>query len=527
MAFGQAGQGSRQLGQGDTLMALHARVRLGWLALCLPISAVAAGQADLPLSREALFDLEPAVEKMPAAASGKAASAPDSKEALFDLAPGPSPAAAKETAAAKAALFGEVAPEPPKQDKTEAGWHGFVQGELAHTYASPAHWSKFAGRLELGRRGQLANGMQWKLGARLDYNAVYDIGDFYAAAVRRDQRAELHLRENYLDIPAGDWDFRLGRQHVVWGEMVGLFFADVVSAKDMREFVLQDFQLMRIPQWAARAEYFKDDFHAELIWIPFPSYDEVGKPGTGNVKGQYGSEFYGYPATPAGVVPVVLGERTPARRLGNTNFGLRLSKLTGGWDVAGFLYSSMDSSPTAYVVNKAGPVYRYELRHGRIRQAGATLAKDLGDVVLKAEAIYTGGRRYNVTDAADADGVVKQNTLDWVVGLDFNPGADTRLNVQLFQRIYFDHDPNILFDGKENGYSLLLNHKFAGTLEAEALLVRSLNRSDWMFRPKLIWNFERNWKWLFGVDVFGGPPTGLFGQFDAKDRMYTELRHDF
>jgi len=30
-----------------------------------------------------------------------------------------------------------------------------------------------------------------------------------------------------------------------------------------------------------------------------------------------------------------------------------------------------------------------------------------------------------------------------------------------------------------------------------------------------------------GVDVFGGPPTGLFGQYDQQDRVYSELRYDF
>jgi len=29
------------------------------------------------------------------------------------------------------------------------------------------------------------------------------------------------------------------------------------------------------------------------------------------------------------------------------------------------------------------------------------------------------------------------------------------------------------------------------------------------------------------VDVFTGPPTGLFGRFDDNDRVYFELRRDF
>lgn len=405
-------------------------------------------------------------------------------------------------------------------------WRGFFQGELAHTHGSPAHWSKLAGRLELGTQGSLGNGMQWKLSGRADYNAAYDITDHYATAVRENQRANFYLRENYLDISAGGWEYRLGRQHIVWGEMVGLFFADVVSAKDMREFILRDFQLMRIPQWAVRSEYFKDDFHAEIIWIPFPSYDEVGKP-YDPATGRSGSDFYAYPATPAGAIPVVLGESRPANRLNNTNYGLRLTHLSEGWDMSGFFYGSMASSPTAYLENTIGPLYQYRLRHDRIHQAGGTLAKDFGKFVLKAEAIYTGGRRYNVTDAADLDGVVKQNTLDWVVGLDFTPGVDTRLNTQFFQRVYFDHDPRIIPERLENGFSVMVNHKLTDTLEAEALLVRSLNRVDWMFRPKLNWSFEQNWKLSCGVDIFSGPATGIFGQFDDRDRVYTDLRYDF
>lgn len=497
----------------------------GILALGTPLLAAAQG-AEAPPSRDALFDLDPVKEKTAAPAPVAAPEMPASKDALFDLPPQNERATAPAKTESKDALFGDIPGASVKEEKQAAGWHGFFQGELARTYADPDHWSKATGRLELGKRGRLDNGMQYKISGRVDYNAVYDINDFYASVVRKDQRAEFHLRENYLDIASGDWEYRLGRQHIVWGEMVGLFFADVVSAKDMREFILQDFQLMRIPQWAARAEYFKDDFHAELIWIPFPSYDEIGKPGTLT---QSGSEFYAYPATPTGFTPMVLGETKPGNRLSNTNYGLRLSRLVNGWDMSGFLYSSMDSSPTAYVIDKTSipGVYQYQLRHQRTRQVGGTLAKDLGNFVLKAEAIYTGGRRYNVTDAADPDGVVKQNTLDWVLGLDFNPGADTRLNTQFFQRVYFDHNPNIIPDRAENGFSLLVNHKFSDALEAEALVVRSLNRSDWMFRPKLNWGFQPNWKLTFGLDVFGGPSTGIFGQFDAKDRVYTELRYDF
>ncbi len=57
-------------------------------------------------------------------------------------------------------------------------------------------------------------------------------------------------------------------------------------------------------------------------------------------------------------------------------------------------------------------------------------------------------------------------------------------------------------DKHENGYSLLLNSKyFHRTGKAQALLISSLNRSDWLLRPKVSWNFQQNWRWVLGADI--------------------------
>jgi hypothetical protein len=417
------------------------------------------------------------------------------------------------------ALFGDDQRRPISASKSP--WRGFVRGELAYTYADPAHWSKMMVRSELNAQGVLTENIKYRVGARVNYDFVYDAIDFFPPEVRRDQRVNFLLRENYLDFGAGDWDFRLGRQHIVWGEMVGLFFADVVSAKDLREFILPDFDVLRIPQWAARAEYFKGDFHAEAIWIPVPSYDNIGKPG---------AEFFpAAPPAPAGFATSYDNEQFPKRTLANSNYGLRLSTLRNGWDLSGFYYRSLDAQPTYYrqIVIGPQPAFAYQARHDRIDQFGGTLGKDLGSAVFKAEMVYTRGRGYSVLRASDEDGVVKQNTLDVVGGLDFALPSDTRLNVQLFERAFFDHDRDILFKRHETGFSLLLNGKLTERLEAEVLYIASLNRSDWMVRPRLIWDVHTNWRLIVGVDVFNGPPLGLFGQFDNRDRVYTEVRYSF
>lgn len=417
---------------------------------------------------------------------------------------------------AKMAAAGKPAPE------SGSGLRGFAQFELARTVARPDHWSKMLGRLEIGGTGRLGENVKWKLSARADYDAVFDVTNHYPGAVERDQRFNVMLRENYLDIGAGDWEFRLGRQHVIWGEMVGLFFADVVSARDMREFILPEFNLLRIPQWAARAEYFKGDFHGELLWIPVPTYDETGKPG---------AEFFPWQPdySDLGYTTLYRNERKPARKPSNGNYGLRAGWLNDGWDLSGFYYRSTDAAPTFYREVSTGPgTVTYEARHDRISQIGGTLAKDFGSVVLKAEGVHTKGRGLTVLRLADADGLARQNTFDWALGLDFALPAETRLNVQFFQSLITSaRDPDLIQDKRENGYSVLVNGKLAPRFEAEVLWVASLNRTDWMLRPKVNWMFERNWRFVVGADVFHGPPLGYFGRYSAQDRIYTELRYSF
>ena len=419
------------------------------------------------------------------------------------------------------ALFGDDLPVASPAKKTSGpGIDGFIQFEGARTTATPDHWSKLRTRADLGSKGKLGDGLKWKVGVRLDYDFVYGINDFYNSDVEHNQRTNYELRENYLDFSAWDWDFRVGRQHVVWGEMVGLFFADVVSARDMREFVLPEFDQLRTPQWAARAEYFMDDYHAELLWIPVATYDNIGKPG---------AEFYPYQPVPSGFNVRYAQEQKPERNTTNMNYGLRLSTLKNGWDVSAFYYRSTDATPTFYRQIEATPTptFVYQARHDRIHQFGGTVAKDLGSVVLKAEGVYTKGRSFTVLDASDSDGVARQNTLDWAAGLDFTLPAETRFNVQVFQRQFFNHNANLISDRTENGYSLLLNRKFGSNWEAQGIFISGLNRPDWLFRPKVSWDFQRNWRWVIGADVFNGSPLGLFGRYDQQDRMYSEVRYSF
>ena len=421
----------------------------------------------------------------------------------------------------KDALFG--APGTP-EEKPAVKVTGMFDGLGAYTYSEPSHWSRGVGRLGLAAQGAFSENVKWKLSGRVDGDIVYATSDFYLDPVKRNQRFSAIWGENYLDVSAGSWDFRLGAQQIIWGEVVGLFFADVVSAKDTREFLLPSFDLIRIPQWAARAEYFGGDSHVELIWIPIPTFDRIGKPG---------ADFYPAPLpspTPAAVAALFNDPETPSRNLGNSNYGVRVNTLVSGWDLAAFYYRSSSTQPTFYRLDTGTPAqpFVFQPRCDRIWQAGGTVSKDLGEMVLRAEVVYASGQGYSVTNLAVPQSVVHQSTFDYIVSVEFALPNDTRLNLQGFQRVFFDgggKDHVVRNDGF--GASIFLSTKWTDAFEPQVLYLQNFDHAGGLVRPRLNWMAARNATIAFGVDVFVGPSDGYFGRYNNRDRIYSEIRYDF
>jgi len=399
-------------------------------------------------------------------------------------------------------------------------WSGWIQADTAYAWRSPGHFTHLRTLGEIAGRGQWGEGFKWRLSARANLDGAYAWSDHYPRAVREDQRAWARLHEAYVDFSRGDWEFRIGKQNVVWGEMVGLFFADVVSAKDLRDTVLPEFDLIRIPQWAARAEWYRGDSHLELVWLPWPEVDDIGKPG---------AEFYPFPPRFDGFGFEIEGERRPSRRLSNSGLGIRLSTLVGGWDWTGFVYRAPDTQAAFFrsIVPGPTPTVVYEPRHEMVTRVGGTVSKDFDGIVFKAEAVYTRGRGFQELTLGPGDGVADLRTIDWIAGVDLTPADRWRVNAQFFQRAFLDHRREIGMKRYENGGSLLVSREITDRLAGEFLAITSLNRSDRLLRAMLTWAYDANLRFRAGVDVFAGHPLGMFGRFEDSDRVWAEARYTF
>lgn len=414
-----------------------------------------------------------------------------------------------------------AAPDSTPSDDKPRLVTGFWQNELGYAYAGSGYFSKWKNHLRLISKGQLSANVKWQIGGHLIFDPIFLLNDQYSDRVEDDQKLDGWLHETFLDISLGSWEIRLGRQNIVWGEAVGLFFADVISALDLREFVLPDFDIMRIPQWAVRAEYYSDDFHGELVYIPRMTPDEIGEPG---------AEFY--PLTldaPPGFDVRVLDENEPSELGEDYGLGTRLSYDLKGWDMAAFYFTSPDKSPAFERRIGLGPAPVIQLQpiHERIHQLGGTLAKGFGSTVIKSELVYTKDRLATVSDITDVDGLERIDELRILLGLDWSVG-DHYTNLQLFQTRFLDHLPSMLPDEEESGLSMLYRTTaLHPDLEGEALWIRSLNRNEWLLQAKLTWHIDAHWRGVVGTDIFDGPRQAFLGQYRDQDRVYCEMRYSF
>jgi len=398
---------------------------------------------------------------------------------------------------------------------------GRAAEEFAYRLHDPGDVSKLKTLGWLEGKYTLSEAVALRAAVRGWHDAVFDATDRYPANVERDQKTDVSLREALLTAGSGDFDVRVGRQQIVWGEAIGTFVTDIVNPKDFREFVLPDFSELRIPIWALDVTYrLADGISLEGVWTPDTRPNKLPKQGAEFQFARIPFRF----RNPVVRLPDDQDEFSLARSEG----GVRLSVLRGGWDLALIYYDQADKSPVFFqrrVAQPSGPdVIVIDLQHPRLHIVGATLGKSFEPVVVRAEAALSVGKRYETTDPLDADGVVRRDTLDWLVGVDYTWFDTVDTALQLSQKVLMGSATNLTRPGVAAEVTTSLSLRvttgfFDNTLNPTVLFVVGVNRGDLRVSPRLDYLVSDSVTLSVGADLFEGPRQTLYGQFDRNDRV--------
>jgi len=421
---------------------------------------------------------------------------------------------------ALAAPAGADEAEPPAWAKA-LRLRGRLAEEFAYRLHDPGDVSKLKTLGWLDGKYAFSESVAVRAGVRSWYDAVFEATDRYPANVERDQKTDLSLREALLIVGLGDLDVRLGRQQIVWGEAISTFVTDVVNPKDFREFVLPDFSELRIPIWALDATYrLAEGVSVEGVWTPDTRTNKLPKQGAEFQFARFPYRF----RNPVVRLPDDADEFSLARSEG----GVRLSVLRQGWDVALIYYDEADKSPVLFqrrVAQPPGPeVVVLDPQHPRLHIIGATLAKSFEPVVMRAEAALTLGKRYETANPLDPDGVVRRDTLDWLVGVDYTFFETVDTALQLSQKVLMGSATNLTRAGVAAQVTTSVTLRvttgfFDNTLNPTVLFVAGVNRGDFRLSPRIDYLVSGAVTLSVGADLFEGPHRTLYGQFDRNDRV--------
>ncbi|MBN2856859.1 MAG: hypothetical protein JXN63_00510 [Candidatus Delongbacteria bacterium] len=334
---------------------------------------------------------------------------------------------------------------------------------------------------------------------------------------------ELNLKEAYMDMYFDNFDLRIGKQQIIYGKADGIFITDVVSPKDLSEFILPEFDEIRIGITSAKLSYYKGNGIFELTWVPvftsntLPDASSIWRPASPDFS----------------VAPVFDYSGTDVEKeIENGEVFLRYSAMGSKIDyeiVAGHFFSD---DPVMNVYKEINPgtgqitAITIEPEHPRLSMGGGSFSLPVAGFVWRSEGAYYSGKMFQTKDPEEKNSLTEKDFLHYMTGLDYSL-FDTTLSTQFVQEAILDYDSFIEKDEFTSTLTFLAKKDFLREkLWLELFGYYGINEEDMLLRPKISYSFADGFDIITGANLFFGE-TGSFGQFDDNDMVYAKIKYSF
>ncbi len=337
---------------------------------------------------------------------------------------------------------------------------------------------------------------------------------------------DFRLREIYLDLYFKSVDIRIGKQQIVWGKADGVFITDIVSPLNLTEFLLPDFDEIRIGVYAAKVDFYFGNSTIEAIWKPIYAGNELPPPG---------SIWYKPPELPAPPTFDYSKEKINAS-LENSEIYLKYSLSSSAIDFDLMGAYTWGQNPDLYIEKEFGldslgnPILKGLLitpEHHRLYVAGGSFTSTIKSFVVRGEAAYYNGKYFQTADPMAAGALTQKDYLHYVVGLDYGVGH-LKLSAQFIQKYIMDYNDFIEEDEFQNTMTFLAHYDaLRETLHLELFSYVGLNYGDALIRPKVTYDFSDSFSILLGSNIFVGNERGMFGRYKDNSMLYTKIKYNF
>jgi len=374
------------------------------------------------------------------------------------------------------------------------------------------------------------------------------------------------LKEIHLSWTPGNCYFRVGKQIVSWGEMIGFRLMDQINPLDTRRGMADvEFETTIIPIWLIRAEYYPQ---ITTGWLQDVGLEFIFNPNADFIPNQMlmGNDEAGIWS------PNIVAPLGPGREayIGSSNMNIKEPQ---EWDDEGYEYAfriksvvkdaiitlnyfyGRDNAPVMRPDMTALPRFEVapdsnrilhstmEGRYPLFRFAGATFSRDLpfmrssalGDVapLILLETFYA----FDNTFATSLNTFKKLDELRWALGIDWkvridllNPRTYFMISPQFYHQkiLNYPHDYEIA-NLEDDNYTttLMINTSyFHNKLVPSFFWMHDLNNKADMFRLQLVYDYSYKWHFTLGTVLLDGREKNKgFDVFENKDYLYFKISY--
>jgi hypothetical protein len=358
-----------------------------------------------------------------------------------------------------------------------------------------------------GKYSVLQNTFDWKLDygkgdVALYINPVFD----YNAL---NNNLDITLRQAYMDIYFDNFDLRIGKQQIIWGKADGVFITDIISPRDLSEFILPDFEEIRIGINALKFDYYLGNSTFEVVWIPI--FQATITPDENSI---WAPEMLEFP------VPIVYYSQNydDGNKLSESEFALKYSYLGSAIDFELMAAYMWDDNPAMHIFLQPDMTLL-------IKPEYHSFSKALGGAVVRGEGAYYFEKRFSSEDYL-VNCIKEKDYLHYLVGYDHN-WFGVNVSFQFIQEYIMDYEDDIRNDEFSSTMTFLFTEDLLReTLRLEFFTYYGINNEDALLRPKIAYDFADGFEVQLGANIFVGE-EGNFGQYDENDMIYLKLKLSF
>lgn len=369
-------------------------------------------------------------------------------------------------------------------------------------------------RLEQG--SLLADRLYFKLDGKA---FLHTKNDHLTMAKNSDVFIDGNIRELYLQPGFEDVTLTLGKQISVWGKADTKAVTDVLSPRDMSQFIFVELEDSRTGQWMASASIYADFFNTFVFVCPYPGRDREPENGS-----RYHRQI-------PGQNNFTVQQDRP--QFGDMELGFKLDKTISKTDasiMAGRFYSNAAVYHATGALDSGKPVL--EKTWPDYYMAGAAAAHAWQSFLFKLELAYKNNFPLQGTNTAGTAYVVRgKDLIDAAVGLEYNANDKYLIYLELSNRYLLSGNEGLIPGTDKNStalYTSLIKKFFNDTLEFEYIFFYHPREKNNFHHFKLTYDLTDNIELKGEYAVFNAKdPQSLMWPYRDEDRIGLEIRYFF